>query len=94
MSPKKDTQNAAKRFKGFTDDEQFIDLAVATYERVYPNLRVHERNSCTRSRRRCRPEARRARLEGGGRPEINNRDSALSSRRIYQFHLGELDRRS
>jgi len=25
-------------------DEHFIDLAVATYERVYPNLRVHDRN--------------------------------------------------
>jgi hypothetical protein len=25
-------------------DEHFIDLAVANYERVYPNLRVHDRN--------------------------------------------------
>src|SRR6266536_5954860 len=25
-------------------DEHFIDLAVATYEQVYPNLRVHDRN--------------------------------------------------
>jgi len=28
----------------WTPDEHFIDVAVATYEQMYPNLRVHDRN--------------------------------------------------